>query len=146
MITVSNVANASQGELLCMTYEIFLHHTREATQTREKAKEEHISQAIEVIKQLVGDLNFEIPIARDLFKVYIYVQNLLINHQYQMQGLEEAYQLVHTIYDGYKEITQKEVNKKPAMQNVESVYAGMTYGKGQLNEIVMTDINRGYNA
>ena len=146
MITVSNVANASPGELLCMTYEILLHHIQEAISTKGKVKEEHVSQAIEVIKQLVGDLNFEIPITRDLFKLYVYVQNLLVNHQYHIQGLEQAYQLIHTIYDGYKEITQKEVNKKPAMQNIESVYAGMTYGKGKLNEIVMTDINRGYHA
>lgn len=140
------MANASPGELLCMTYEILLHHIQEAISTKGKVKEEHVSQAIEVIKQLVGDLNFEIPITRDLFKLYVYVQNLLVNHQYHIQGLEQAYQLIHTIYDGYKEITQKEVNKKPAMQNIESVYAGMTYGKGKLNEIVMTDINRGYHA
>jgi flagellar protein FliS len=36
----------------------------------------------------------------------------------------------------------------PVMQNVQQVYAGLTYGKGKLNETYLNaqDYNRGFNA
>lgn len=34
----------------------------------------------------------------------------------------------------------------PSMKNTEKIYAGLTYGKNDLNEMVMSDKNRGFNA
>ena len=40
----------------------------------------------------------------------------------------------------------KQDNSAPVMKNTQQVYAGLTYGKGSLNEVLLTgnDSNRGY--
>lgn len=146
MVTVSNVANASQGELLCITYKLFLDHIKEAMDKTGIEQEKHVETGIEIIKNLTENLNFKVEIASRLFEIYIYVQNLLINYKYQEGNLKEAYELIQVIYKGYEEIVKQEKSKKPAMQNAENIYAGITYGKGILNEMTMPNTNRGFKA
>lgn len=146
MITVSNVANASQGELLCITYKLFLRHMKEAIDKTGMNQKKHVDTGIEIIKHLAENLNFEVGIAAELFQIYVYVQNLLINYKYNQDNLKEAYKLIETIAKGYEEIVEQETTKKPAMQNTESIYAGITYGKGTLNEMIMPNTNRGFKA
>lgn len=146
MITVANVANASRVELLCITYELFLHHIEEALKKDKESRQERINHAKEVLLNLTEDLNFEMAIASDLFNIYIYVQNILINFYKEDNQLKEAYELIEMIYQSYLKLAMQEKDAVPVMQNTENIYAGMTYGKGYLNEMVMQDTNRGFKA
>lgn len=146
MITASNVANASPGELLCMTYKLFLEHIQQAIAVDGKARQEHVDIGLEIIKQLTGDINFEVELGVQLFNLYVYMQKLLINHKYDEEYLTEAHRLMNIISEGYMKITQEEDKRVRVMQNTENIYAGMTYGKGVLNEMVLTNINRGFRA
>ena len=143
MITVSNIANASRGELLCITYELLLEQIEMAIKSEENERKKHLEKSVQVIKMLVGDLNFEIPLSAELFRIYVYVQGILIqaktNHK-----LEEAYDLIYKIYEAFKKIASEEVNKKPSMENAEIIYAGLTYGKTEIKEAIVQDYNRGF--
>lgn len=146
MITVSNVVNASKGELLCITYELFLEQIELAKKSEEPAgRKQAIQKAIKIIQMLVKDLNFEYELSKELFSLYVYVQGLLINAK-DDKNLDESYKLIHKIYSAYKQITEQETTKKPVMQNAETVYAGLTYGRGTINEMVMKNDNRGFKA
>lgn len=146
MITVSSVANASQGELLCIVYELLLKRFNQIKVSEGKARKKHIEEAVYIIKTLVEALNFEIDMAHDLFKLYVYVQGLLLAYDVKNDKVEEAYEIIYKLYKGFKEAAIKEKNSAPSMKNVQEVYAGMTYNKGQLNEIVVEGINRGFKA
>ena len=146
MVTVSSVVNASKGELLCITYELLL----EAIELGEKSQDveerkRHIRKAIEIIQMLVGDLNFEYELSKELFRIYVYVQGLLVNAKKNEQ-LEEAYRLINKLYEGFKKVAEQEGAKKPSMENAEAIYAGFTYGKDSIHEISVGRENRGFKA
>jgi flagellar protein FliS len=151
MITVANVVNATQLELVCLTYELFLEALDQAITANLTEEKKYRQRAREILLSLAENLCFESEIAHYLFKIYIYVQNLLINGK-QKKHLKEAYDLIYTIYDGYKELLNQENQKKQddqehnMIQHAQDIYAGMTYGKGQLNEIVIEEKDRGFKA
>ncbi|MGL6173794.1 MAG: flagellar protein FliS [Cellulosilyticaceae bacterium] len=145
-VTETNIPYASQGELLCTTYEIFLEQISGAQKLEGRQKQKCVEVGIEIIKQLVEGLDFKIKISRELFRIYVYIQGLLINHKYNETNLKEAYQLMEMIYIAYKQIVETGAIKTPAMSNVETIYAGVTYGRGTLNEMVMPNTNRGFRA
>lgn len=101
MITVSAIANATQGQLLCITYEIFLHSIAEALKETGEKREDHIAKAINVIKTLTQDLNFEQPIAHELLRIYIYAQGILLEYKVSDEKLEHVYQVINMIYQGF---------------------------------------------
>jgi len=145
MITVSKIANASRGELLCITYELLLEQIEMAIKSEESERKKHIEKSIQIIRMLVGDLDFEVSLSSELFRIYVYVQGLLIQAKTN-QKLEEAYGLMHKIYDAFKKIAEEEDDKQPSMQNAEVVYAGLTYGKLDIKETTVQDYNRGFKA
>lgn len=145
MITVSNIANASKGELLCITYELLLEQIKMATQSEGEERKVYVEKGIRIIKMLVGDLDFGIPLSNELFRIYVYVQGILIQAKTN-QKLEEAYHLIHKIYEAFKKITEEEIDKKPSIQNAEAIYAGLTYGKEDIKETILQDYNRGFKA
>ena len=50
------------------------------------------------------------------------------------------------LYIGFKEAAKQEKNTAPSIQNAEVIYAGMTYGKGSLNEVSLENRRRGFEA
>lgn len=145
MITVSNVANASRGELLCMTYELLLEQIELAIESESSEQKKYLDKGIRIIRMLVGDLDFEIGLSNELFRIYVYVQGLLIQGK-SVEKLEEAYRLVHKTYEAFKKITEEEVDKRSSIQNAEVIYAGLTYGKNEMKEMIIKDHNRGFKA
>lgn len=136
MITPTHVAGATDTQLVCITYELFL----------EAIREKNIKKAKEILGVLAENLNFEVELAHNLFNLYIYIQNILINHYKQDNKLQEAYELIEIIYKGYVQIAKESEGVANAMVNAQTVYAGMTYGKGYLNEVMVESANRGFKA
>ena len=145
MITVSTIANASKGELLCITYEMLLEQIQAAKETIGDERKKHLHKAVDTIKMLVEDLNFEFDIAKDLFRIYVYVQGILIKATSDTP-LDEAYKLIEKLYIGFVEAGKSEVQTKPCMENTEVVYAGFTYGPDDLKELSISEPNRGFKA
>lgn len=146
MITAATVANASQLQLLCLTYELFLEDIQEALACEGKDRKKAVEHGKGILIELVEGLDFRQQIAKDLFRLYIYIQNSLINAWEEDDKLREIYRLMHTIYEGYSYLLDQDEIRKPAMANVEPIYAGITYGKACLSEIVMGNEQRGFKA
>lgn len=145
-ITVSNIANASKVELLCITYEMLLEQIKALSLSENKQERKpYIDKTKEILKMLVGNLDFEYELSKELFNIYVYVQGLLIKGRTK-EEYEEAYKLIEKLYVAYKEIAEKEEDSKPVMQNAETIYAGFTYGKNDLNEMRLENPTRGYRA
>jgi flagellar protein FliS len=146
MNTVAKVASASSGELLCITYELLLEHIEKALLCTGDERRKSLFHAREVLAVLTENLNFEISLSKDLFQTYLYVQKLLVAYRQEDKQIQEAHQLITQIYKAYSEVVEKEQIKTPLMQNAQEIYAGVTYGKGYLNEMLVEEENRGFRA
>lgn len=145
MITVSSVANATRGELLCITYEILLENIKLAQLEVGEKRKDKLKKGVEVIQLLTEDLDFEIALSKELFSLYVYVQGLLVKDKSE-EEIDRAYSIIDRIYQSFLEISKNEMSSGPSMQNAEVVYAGMTYGRDDLNEISLKDVTRGFKA
>lgn len=145
MITVSSVANATRGELLCITYEILLENIKRAQLEVGEKRKDKLKKGVEVIQLLTEDLDFEIALSKELFSLYVYVQGLLVKDKSE-EEIDRAYSIIDRIYQSFLEISKNEMSSGPSMQNAEVVYAGMTYGRDDLNEISLKDVTRGFKA
>lgn len=145
MITVSTIANASRGELLCITYEMLLENIKVAEESTGEEREKYLKKSIEIIQMLVGDLNFEFDLSKELFRIYVYVQGLLVNAK-NSEPIVEAYKLISKLHEGFKKAKEKEIPTNKSIDNAEVVYAGLTYGPNDLNELSMIQPNRGFKA
>ncbi|OOB80046.1 MAG: hypothetical protein BEN19_06965 [Epulopiscium sp. Nuni2H_MBin003] len=138
MITVAQVAQASDIELLCITYDIFLENVQQAQET---ADDKYIKKAREVLLILIENLDLSVPISQDLFDLYIYVQKLLISKK----ELPAVHRIISKIKEGYQTLIEQGIHVEEKMlTNTQNVYAGMTYGRSNLDEIVLEDNNRGF--
>lgn len=146
MITVSTIANATEIQLLCVTYELFLDDIKKVIDSEGEVRNRYLTRAKETLMVLTENLNFEVALARNLFDLYVYVQNTLINHSATNDKLEEVYRLIDAVYQGYLQLSEQEKENTPTMVNTQMVYAGMTYGKGYLNEYTDEEPGRGFKA
>lgn len=146
MITVERVANASRGELLCITYELLMESIEKidlCEKVEEKEKYKH--RVLEIIKMLIGDLDFNYELAKPLFHIYIYIQKLIIQGKSKAE-YEEAYKLIEKIHKAYQEAALLDADQTPVMKNVQSVYTGYTYGLQGVSEISSSAYTRGMKA
>ena len=68
-----------------------------------------------------------------------------VQRQKDIQALKEIRSILFRLREAYAQIA--DVNTSgPVMSNSESVYAGLTYGRGTLNEDVVSTPNRGFLA
>lgn len=76
-------------------------------------------------------------ISSNLMSLYIYINKLLILGQMNkdVKKLEEAKDLLTTIASGFEEIkSKKQENKKPLLDDSQTIYKGLTYKNGKLEE------------
>ncbi|MBP3728557.1 MAG: flagellar protein FliS, partial [Pseudobutyrivibrio sp.] len=77
-------------------------------------------------------------VSGNLYALYDYVQRNVSKSIYKAnsEGLIEAKKVMDELGDAFEQLA-KEDTSAPLMQNTQSVIAGMTYGKGSLNESIL---------
>lgn len=146
MITAATVTHASRIELLCLTYALFLEDIERALLCTGEDRKKIVAHSREVLLQLVESLDFKQQIAKELFAVYIYIQNILINKRDEDDKLREVYDLMNKLYQSYIQLMERESEKQSVVEHAQQIYAGMTYGRGYLSEVVTDDSQRGFKA
>lgn len=150
-ITAVQIANATPGQLICITYQLILEQIGIAKKSKgkdEKAHKKAVERAQKFLRELMDALDFQHEISLQLMELYLYVNKLLIQSMIKEdeEPLAEAEKILHTLLSGWEEVAQQEEGKEAVMQNTQQVYAGLTYGKGNLNESVVGNQNRGFKA
>lgn len=152
MITPSQVANATQGQLLKITYDLLLESLdnikKYASEETTKEIGQETNRARQILQTLIDTLDFSQEISNDLLRVYTYVNGLLIKTlmAYDELLIDEAKVLINELMEGWEGAIAKERQAPKVMDNAQQVYAGLTYGKNDLNESVLDDNNRGFKA
>lgn len=152
MITASQVANATRGQLLRITYDLLLgsldNIKKYAKDQSEKEFGLELARSRQILQELIDTLDFKQEIAQDLLSIYVYINGLLIKSliTYDDALIEESKNLINRLLEGWDGATAKDTGAAKVMNNAQQVYAGFTYGKNDLNESVSDDQNRGFKA
>lgn len=144
------ITQANKTQLITILYEMLLIYVDEAREAHEKEERmefrEGIRKARGCINELLASLNFEYELAMNFLQLYLYVNRELARAE--VRNTEEPLENVRKVIDGlhgaYVKLEDMDTSG-PVMENVQTVYAGLTYSKNNLNEnLADQGIHRGF--
>lgn len=147
----ARIAQANRSELVVIIYELFLVAMEDAEKSFAKGE---LSQGVKYIKraegfvqELMGSLDRRYTIAEELMRLYRYVYEQLIFSaiRQKMVNGDTVKEVMGKLKEAFMQVA-KEDKSGPVMENTQQLYAGLTYGKGSLNEVLLSgnESNRGY--
>lgn len=139
----ARVAQANRGELVVIIYELFLLAIEDAEKSFNEgelsAGVKYVKRAQGFLQELMGSLDHRYAIAEELKRLYRYVYEQLIFSALRQELVngETIKEVMSKLKDAFAQVA-KEDKSGAVMENTQQVYAGLTYGKGSLNEVLMT--------
>lgn len=133
------VTQGNKSDLIVVTYDIILKYLGDAKRDYRAGEKEkfvfQVKKAKEFLAELMGALDLQYPVSIELLKIYRFVQKMLVQAEFQkkpdsLEGLEE---ILSSLRDAFAEVAKQD-NSLPFTGSKPQVYAGLTYGKGSLNE------------
>ncbi len=143
------LSQCNRGELIVIMYDIVFAYMDEAKTAYAENRYENYKTAVKKAQAAIDSLNqaldYKYPISRDLHQLYVYAKNALAKAIYQnrLDGLTEAEKILKRLYASFCEAAKSDTSG-PLMRNTQQVYAGITYGRMDLNESYIDDSHRGF--
>ena len=145
--TTARVMTASPAELILIMYEQFFELIPDIKRNIQKksaaAMEPDSERAQAIIEELIGSLDFNIELSKDIGAIYFYVRNLILeaNIRFDAGIWDRIESVMRPLYEGFKEasnLLESETPDKPFLAAAgPSIVAGITYGQSKLKEIVV---------
>ncbi len=142
----------NRGEMIIIIYDILFSYLEEALEAQKSgdysAFKNSIHKAQQVVRRLMGTLDFNYPVSKELHALYRFINELLALAivKNTSQNIVDAKKVLKNLYDGFWEAAQHDTSE-PLMQHAQQVVAGMTYQKGALTESLQgSEISRGFLA
>lgn len=147
----ARISQANKSELISIMYEIIFASMDEAREyllqgDREGFKRE-LSRAQKMLRELMASLDMQYDISKELMPLYLYANRRMIDslRTKDAEPLNDADIVLKPLGKAFAEVAKQD--SSPAlMQHTQQLYAGLTYGKGTLNETLLSGISRGYKA
>ena len=145
------ITQANRTELVVITYEIIIEHIKNAQISFGNQEEfsNDLDQAQAFLKELMVSLDFEHQISYNLMSLYIFINKQLIEAKLKKscEMLPRVQGMLESLLSSFREVSKQD-NSAPLMQNTQKVYAGLTYGRDDVNEMSLAsdDRNRGFKA
>lgn len=145
----ARISQANRTELTVIVFELAMTHIDDAAgSVQDRALyTKNLKKAMAYVSELSAALDFSQTISYDLFQLYRYVKSLLAKAMAsgKIEGLEDAKRVLDGLRSAFEEVAKQD-DSKPLMQNTQQLYAGLTYGKSSLNEVLVNDneANRGF--
>lgn len=147
----ARISQANRTELTVIVFELAIFHLEEGlkadSQQDKVSLAENIKKSMMYVNQLCGALDYSQKISADLFSLYRYVNGILAHAMAarNVENLDEAKGILEGLKESFAEVAKTD-NSAPLMSNTQQLYAGLTYGKGTLNEVCINsnEANRGY--
>lgn len=147
----ARITQASKSELIVILYEMILTEIKEAEEAFERkdmeAFDKELKQAQKYLGELRAALDYRYKLAYDLASLYQYVNERIINAMIRKKpdSLKSAVSVLQKLLTGFEGVSREDTSG-PMMRNTQQLYAGLTYGKGTLNETYIdpNDGNRGF--
>jgi len=143
----ARVTQASKSELIVILYEMILTELEEAKEAYHvgdlAAFDKELKRAQKYITELTASLNYSYAISYDLLSLYIYLNKQVITAIIRRNSdtLGSAERVLKTLLIGFEGVSKQD-GSGSMMRNTQQLYAGLTYGKGKLNEVFVDPSNR----
>ena len=130
------ITQANSTQLIVILYEMTLQYLADGEQAAGEAElVEAIHKARGCVKELLNSLHREYSPAGELSRLYLYCLRRLAACEVRRDRaiLEDVRKVIVPLCDAYKQI-QDQNTSGPVMNNSQTVYAGLTYGRNKLTE------------
>ncbi|MDE6129941.1 MAG: flagellar protein FliS [Lachnospiraceae bacterium] len=146
------ITQANKTELIVILYEIVLAYMEDAEEALEAGNITEFREALRKMRscfgELIASLNLDYELAARLLSLYLYCNRELTkaDARKEKEPLMHIRSVINKLLEAYRELAGQDTSG-PVMQNSQTVYAGLTYGKNSLAEN-LTDqgTNRGFRA
>ena len=133
------ISQANKTELVVIIYEMFLDYVKEAEEALLKADasalKESLRRARNCVNELMESLHLEQEIAQNLMQLYLYVYRELLQCELSKNSehLGNAKNVIIPLKDAFIKVCEQD-DSAPVMSNAQTVVAGLTYGRNDVNE------------
>lgn len=149
----ARITQASKSDLTVILYEMILTQINEAKSAFEnndlQSFQKELKYAQKYVNELMATLNYQYAISYELLSLYLYVNKTIIKAimKKDAETLSTAETVMEKLFVGFEGVSKTD-HSGPLMQNTQQLYAGLTYGKGKLNEtfVDQTNNSRGFIA
>lgn len=146
------ITQANKTEMIVILYEMILTYISDAEEELEKAEIATFREALRKTRgcfgELLASLNLEYELAARLLSLYLYCNRELIKADIRKESepLTHVRSIIEKLLAAYRELAGQDTSG-PVMQNSQTVYTGLTYGKNKLSEDMTEEgTNRGFLA
>jgi flagellar protein FliS len=152
-VFATRVTQASKSELIVILYEMIMTEIEEAKEAYGIgdliAFDKELKKAQKFITELTASLDYNYVISYDLLSLYLYVNKRIITAIIKRNpvSLDSVQSVLKKLLTGFEGVSKLDTSG-PMMRNTQQLYAGLTYGKGKLNETYIdpNDRSRGFIA
>ena len=149
----TRVTQANRSELVVIIYEAAIASIKEGKKDLSEdnlvAARTEVERAKGLINELLRSLDMQYTISHYLRHLYNYAYGELCQSvaKRQPEQMDHASNVLEGLLPSFEEIAKQD-DSEAVMKNVQSIYAGLTYGKGKLNDSLGMGVpfNRGYEA
>lgn len=144
------ITQANRTQLVVILYEMLLVYLEDAEKAYEAKDKQEFVRSLELARNCIGEmrtsLNFEYALSKNLFAIYCFADKELANDIFgnKTENLDALKTIFTKLRDAYATVSEQD-ESGPLMDNIQDVYAGLTYGREDINEsLVNYDTERGY--
>lgn len=144
------ITQANKTQLITILYEMVLLYVEDAKKALELEDKQEFRTSIRRIRgcmnELTASLNYEYEIAQNLLQLYLYINRELVQASihYDKERLDHIQLVIEKLQKAYRQIESLDTTG-PVMNNTQTIYAGLTYGRNTLTEnLANPSANRGY--
>lgn len=149
----ARITQANRSELVVITYDLILDSmvtAKEAAKEKNRIEyEEELKRIQKLLNELMGSLDYQYPIARDLMQLYSFCNRKVIEALFKknIEALDSVKLVIEKLKIGFEGVAKQD-SSPAVMQNTQKLYAGLTYGKHALDEVFVNDneVSRGFKA
>jgi flagellar protein FliS len=143
------ITQATPTGLIVVLYEMAEKYLDDAVDSINKDKPEEFRTGLKAAGQVIDELNHSLDmqygISLYLMRIYVYMKEVFLRASVSLEvtELNKCRGMLGRLKESFKEI-QPQDQRGPVMSNTQRVYAGLTYGRGTLNESFGPESNRGF--
>ncbi len=147
------ISQANVSALAVIIYDMVLDYMDEGMEYYEKKDTVHFEGAMQkaqaALQELMAMSKVDSQVACDVMSLYLFIDKQLLMSIVKQEPvhLSECRGYLERLRASFIEISKTDTDA-PLMEHTQQVYAGLTYGKGRLNESFdpIADRNRGFQA
>ena len=144
------ITQANSTELIVILYDMILVYIKEAGEFANRNDKESYLRSLQKIRNCIGELmeslNLEYETARNMYSLYVFFLKEIVKAETKQEGyayIKSIRPMIESLRNAYHQVALENKNG-PVMQNTQTVYAGLTYGKKDINTNLEQLSNRGF--